>query len=55
MILTAKDYKSCKHWKWSYAVDDKKDEVYEGSWCDLYQKYCLLEFGEECEDYEEKE
>ena len=35
-----------------YYVDPATDEGYEGSYmCNLVDKYCLVEYGNECEEY----
>lgn len=37
-----------------YYVDPKTDKGYEGSaMCNLNDKYCLMEYGDKCEAYDE--
>ena len=44
---------NCPYMKQHTAVDYKRDKVYEGPvMCDLVDKWCLLESGMECEEYD---
>ena len=37
-----------------YYIDPTTDKGYEGSaWCYLMDKACLMEYGSECEEYDE--
>jgi len=45
---------SCPYQKQERAFDFARDKVYEGPvMCDLVDKPCLLESGDECDTYEE--
>ena len=55
LILTEYKDIDCQYYRPpKYYVDPETDKDYEGSaWCDLSDKYCLVEYGDECEEYNE--